>query len=246
MMYPKICVLLTGRGNNTLNDKNVIPVLEKPLLAYSAMEAKKIENVQGFFVSSENEKILAAAEDVGYTPIIRPHAFSLPSAQHVDCLRHAVDVMKSEHGLDPDILIVLLANSATVKKEWLVDCIDLAVKTPSATSVIPVQVNNDHHPYRAKKIDSNGFLNGYFDSHKGREISSNRQDLPPNYFVCHNFWVLNLRNMSLRLDDGKPPWLFMGQKMLPYIVDYSLDVHNQEDIYLTELWLKETLVGNSR
>ena len=28
----KIAALLTGRGNNTLKDKNVLPVLGKPLL----------------------------------------------------------------------------------------------------------------------------------------------------------------------------------------------------------------------
>ena len=31
----------------------------------------------------------------------------------------------------------------------------------------------------------------------------------------------------------------MGNKVKPYIVDYSLDVHSMEDIYLTEVWINK-------
>ena len=37
-----IVALLTGRGNNTLRDKNVLPVLGKPLLYYPAMAARSV------------------------------------------------------------------------------------------------------------------------------------------------------------------------------------------------------------
>ena len=60
-----------------------------------------------------------------------------------------------------------------------------------------------------------------------------------NYFACHNFWVLNLNNMKKDLSEGQLPWTFMGNKIVPYIVDYSLDVHKEVDIYLTEEWLKK-------
>ena len=37
----KTTVLLTGRGNNTLNDKNVLDILGHPVLYYPAHAAKK-------------------------------------------------------------------------------------------------------------------------------------------------------------------------------------------------------------
>lgn len=62
----KIAALLTGRGNNTLKDKNVLPVLGKPLLYYPAMAAKTCNLITDFYVSSDDEKILKAASDCGY------------------------------------------------------------------------------------------------------------------------------------------------------------------------------------
>ena len=40
----KIIALLTGRGNNTLRDKNILKVLNKPCLAYPCIAAKKVIN----------------------------------------------------------------------------------------------------------------------------------------------------------------------------------------------------------
>ena len=37
----KVNVLLTGRGNNTLKDKNVLDVLGKPVVYYPANACKK-------------------------------------------------------------------------------------------------------------------------------------------------------------------------------------------------------------
>lgn len=60
----KIAALLTGRGNNTLKDKNVLPVLGKPLLYYPAMAAKTCNLITDFYVSSDDEKILKQHQTV--------------------------------------------------------------------------------------------------------------------------------------------------------------------------------------
>lgn len=238
MKKDNIVVLLTGRGNNTLKDKNVIPVLGKPLLTYPAIEGLKLSNVNSYFVSSENEKILSEANKLGYKRILRPAEYAKPTSQHVDCLVHAIQEIEKINGIKPEILVVLLANCATTKSEWIQDCIEIVKKNPSVTSVIPVQKNNDHHPLRAKKIDSQGYLQQFTKS-DDKNISSNRQDLESNYFACHNFWVLNLKNMNEDLTNGQSPWPFMGNKIMSYVVDYSIDIHHIEDVYLTEAWINK-------
>lgn len=82
----KIAALLTGRGNNTLKDKNVLPVLGKPLLYYPAMAARSCELITDFYVSSDDEKILNAAAECGYKKILRPAELALPTAQRVDAI----------------------------------------------------------------------------------------------------------------------------------------------------------------
>lgn len=232
----KIAALLTGRGNNTLKDKNVLPVLGKPLLYFPAMAAKRCKLITDFYVSSDDEKILKAAEDCGYKRIVRPAELALPTAQHVDAIIHALKVMRAD-GVDPDILVVLLANSAIVKTEWIKESVMNLIDNPNLSASCPVTLEMDNHPYRSKCLREDGCLGTWFDF-EGKNISTNRQDLPPNYVFCHNFWTLNLKNSLYSNAKGQQPWTFMGNNVKPIVVKESFDVHDMDDIVRSEKWLR--------
>ncbi len=233
----KIAALLTGRGNNTLKDKNVLPVLGKPLLYYPAMAAKTCNLITDFYVSSDDEKILKAASDCGYKKIVRPVELAAPTSQHVDAIRHALGVMKQD-GVEPDILVVLLANSGIVKTEWIEESITQLLKDEALSASVPVLLEMDNHPYRSKRLREDGCLDTWFDF-RGKNISTNRQDLPMNFVLCHNFWTLNLKNSLYSSTEGQQPWTFMGSNIKPIVVKESFDVHDEDDIRRTEKWLLE-------
>lgn len=233
----KIAALLTGRGNNTLKDKNVLPVLGKPLLYYPAMAAKTCNLITDFYVSSDDEKILKAASDCGYKKIVRPVELAAPTSQHVDAIRHALGVMKQD-GVEPDILVVLLANSGIVKTEWIEESITQLLKDEALSASVPVLLEMDNHPYRSKCLREDGCLDTWFDF-RGKNISTNRQDLPMNFVLCHNFWTLNLKNSLYSSTEGQQPWTFMGSNIKPIVVKESFDVHDEDDIRRTEKWLQE-------
>ena len=227
---------MTGRGNNTLQDKNVLEILKQPVLYYPAKACRNVKNIEAFYCSSDDEKILSAAEKLGYKRILRPAFLATPNAQHIDCILHALEEIQND-GIIPDILVVLLANNVTVKSSWISDCIQIMENAPETTAVVPVYNDNDHHPLRGKIIEKDGFL-GMYDKRSCGNISTNRQDLQPCYFLAHNFWVLNVKEM-LSGKVGQPPWSFMGNKIKPYIIDSSIDIHDKEDLFLAELWIKE-------
>ena len=233
----KIAALLTGRGNNTLKDKKVLPVLGKPLLYYPAMAAKTCNLITDFYVSSDDEKILKAASDCGYKKIVRPVELAAPTSQHVDAIRHALGVMKQD-GVEPDILVVLLANSGIVKTEWIEESITQLLKDEALSASVPVLLEMDNHPYRSKRLREDGCLDTWFDF-RGKNISTNRQDLPMNFVLCHNFWTLNLKNSLYSSTEGQQPWTFMGSNIKPIVVEESFDVHDEDDIRRTEKWLLE-------
>ena len=236
----KIAALLTGRGNNTLKDKNVLPVLGKPLLYYPAMAAKTCNLITDFYVSSDDEKILKAASDCGYKKIVRPVELAAPTSQHVDAIRHALGVMKQD-GVEPDILVVLLANSGIVKTEWIEESITQLLKDEALSASVPVLLEMDNHPYRSKRLREDGCLDTWFDF-RGKNISTNRQDLPMNFVLCHNFWTLNLKNSLYSSTEGQQPWTFMGSNIKPIVVEESFDVHDEDDIRRTEKWLLEEVI----
>ena len=232
----KIAALLTGRGNNTLADKNVLDVLGKPVLYYPAHAAKSCEAIDCWYCSSDDEKILSAAEAEGYIRIKRPDEYAKPTSLHVDCIMHGLDVIEQNEGL-PDICVVILANNITIKSEWITACIKEMVNNPKVTAVVPVYCDNDHHPLRAKSLNPNGTLSMY-EKNITTPISTNRQDLPICYFLAHNFWVLRVDNLRNPKDVGQAPWEFMGDYIIPFEINESIDIHEESDLIIAKHWIE--------
>lgn len=237
----KVTALLTGRGNNTLRDKNILEVLGHPVLYYPAHAGRCATMVTDWYCSSDDEKILNAAFEEGYKKIFRPLELASPSAQHIDCIKHALVEMEKSNNL-PDILVVLLANNVTIKSQWIDDCIKIMLNDPSITAVVPVYEDNDHHPLRGKSVDENGNLIMYEKGIEGN-ISTNRQDLPPCYFLSHNFWVLSVP-FIMSGKSGQQPWSFMGDKIKPYFIKESIDIHEEIDLLIAKKWVENNYFEN--
>lgn len=231
----KTTALLTGRGNNTLKDKNILDILGHPVLYYPAHAGKKAQLVDYYYCSSDDEKILKSAENEGYKRIVRPDYLSLPTSQHVDVIKHAIEVIpKEELG---DILVVLLANNVTVKSEWIDACIKMMQNDMSLTAVVPVYNDNDHHPLRGKRVDENNRLQMYEQGVTGK-VSTNRQDLPKCYFLSHNFWVINTKAMLDNNYEGQLPWCFLGNNIGYFEIEESIDIHKEIDLLIAKNWIE--------
>lgn len=230
-----VAALLTGKGTSTLRDKNVLPVRGRPLLYYPAMAARRSRGIGAFYASSDSEVILKTAADLGYRRIKRPAELCRAESRHVDAITHALDEMDRVDGCRPDVLVVLLANNISIKTEWIDESLKRLEADPSLSAVVPVYQDQDHHPLRARRIAADGTVRA-FSEDADRSVSTNRQDLSGCYFLCHNFWTLNLRR-SVRNGVGDAPWTFMGPRVAPLLVEESIDVHLQRDLMLCEDWL---------
>jgi len=232
----RITALLTGKKNSGLKNKNILPVLARPIVSYPAASARKSKFISYFYASSDDERILKIAGEMGYSRIFRPKKLAAANSKHVDAILHALKFMKKRDGIIPDILVVLLANSVSIKTEWIDACVGMILKDKNASAIVPVSLNLDRHPFRAKKINKKGYLEPFFDF-GGKRVSTNRQELEPSYFLCHNFWVLNVKK-SVFSTIGQPPWSFMGNKVKPFIVGECCDVHTKEDIERAKEWVR--------
>tara|TARA_B100000767_G_scaffold206542_1_gene193471 strand:+ start:1025 stop:1738 length:714 start_codon:yes stop_codon:yes gene_type:complete len=230
----KIIALLTGKGGSGLKNKNIIKIKKIPLCGYPCKEAKKIKLIDEFYASSEDKKILNVTKKYGFKTILRPKTLSKKNSLHRDVLMHAINHFKKKK-IYPEIIVVLLANSATIKAKWIADCLKKLMRSKQSTACVPVINNNDHHPFRAKKINNNGYLNSFFKFTK--KISSNRQDLPDNFFLAHNFWCI--KTESILTNKGQAPWNFLGKNVIPYKIKSSIDIHEKDDVLLTNNWLNK-------
>ena len=229
-----IVALLTGRGGSNLKDKNIKKINGVPCMQYPCKEAKNVQEIKNYFASSDDKKILNLATKLGYESIKRPKKLSKANSKHIDVIKHALKAINDKHKTSPEIIIVLLANAPIIKSEWIRKCINILKKDKKTSAVVPVIENNDHHPLRAKKIKGS-YLKEFIKANSN--LSSNRQDLEKNYFLCHNFWVI--RTESIYKNNGYPPWKFMGKNVKPYVINKSIDIHTAEDIILANYLIKD-------
>lgn len=228
--------LLTGRAGSTLADKNFRKVNGRPMCAYSCAAANMSGVFDKTFCSSNSKEILSISSAYGFKPIERPEHLSSATARHVDVIEHFLGIL-TERNIQLSTLTVLMANSATVLPVHLAKAYSALSGDNSLTSAVPVIVEQDHHPFRAKRVE-NGLLKTYFEF--DQEISSNRQDLPINHFLTHSFWSIRIQEGN-RLPYSKcaQPWTFLGDRCFPIVLEQSIDVHHEQDFEHTSNWLTE-------
>lgn len=60
--------------------------------------------------------------------------------------------------------------------------------------------------------------------------------------LAHNFWVLNTKILLNSNGEGQAPWAFMGNNIAHYLIDESIDIHKEIDLYIAKEWVKENYV----
>lgn len=229
----RVVALMIGRGGSSLKDKNILPVLGHPLLHWAAAAAKRSKYVGRYYVSSDDDKILYAAAQVGYTQVRRPDELATDTAQSCDAVRHAMQFIENDGPVD--VVVVQHANVGTITESIIDSCVEELLADSSLTAVVPSHRCDEYHPMRAKRLTTDGLLKPFVEN--DRPVSANRQDLPPCYFFDHSIWAL--RASAIHAPGGQYPWDCMGTRIKPLPTKGCLDVHTLEDITRTENWIRE-------
>ncbi|AZN70914.1 CMP-N-acetylneuraminic acid synthetase [Georhizobium profundi] len=227
----RIVALMIGRGGSSLPGKNVLPVHDVPLLVWAAAAAKRSRYIGRYYVSSDDDEILATAARAGYVPIRRPAELSTATAQSTDAVRHAMAIIEAEE--PADIVVVQHANVGTITENIIDDCIEGLIKDPSLSAVVPSHEKAEYHPYRGKRVDKEGLMLPFVATEG--PVSANRQDLPVCLYFDHSIWAI--RSQAINDPNGQGPWPCMGQRIKPYLTEGCLDVHDLEDLKKTEDWI---------
>jgi len=235
----RIISLVIGRGGSSFKDKNVRLVGGYPLVQWTCGAARRSKYITEYYVSSDSPLILAACEEMGYEAIFRPLELATATAQSCDAVRHALGII-SKYDSAVDIVVLQHANVGTISEDMIDNCIKTLLSDETLSAVVPSHRVEDYHPARAKFLDESGAL---VPALMG-SFSPNRQDLPSCYFFDHSFWVL--RGSTASQSDGQPPWDCMGSRILPFTTKGCFDVHNESDLELTSIWLKDNNIPDPK
>ena len=203
-------------GSKGVPRKNLAPVAGKPLLRWAIDTARGADTVTRIVVSTDDDEIAAAANDVKV--LRRPAEVAGDETPMLDVIRHVL-----EH-VDPcDVLVLLQPTSPLRRSDHVDDAVRLLLETGADTVVSVVAVPHRYEPSSLMELRDGRLV--------ARSEPSTRQ-AKESLYARNGPAILALRPSSL--GEG----LYTGD-VVGYVMDErdSLDIDTPHDLELAEALL---------
>ena len=221
---PRFLAIVPARcGSKGLPGKNLLPLKNKPLLAWSVEAGLGSRYTSKTVVSSDCEEILDVARSYGAYALRRPKALALDSSPSEPLIQHALEHFANE-GEPFDYAILLQPTSPLRNAEDL----DRAIETlldSDANALISVY-EPEHSPFKSFKVDEEGYLHGLIDD---ETPFMRRQDLPRVYMPNGAIYIVET---DYFLRSGK----LFSSRTVPFVMprEKSVDIDDLEDFKRAE------------
>lgn len=222
---PNVYALVPARGGSKgILQKNIVPLADQPLLAYTLKAAKESEVIDSIYVSSDDDQILSMAHYYGAERVKRdPHLARDESP---------IDPVVAEfiHRLklgDKDIIVLLLPTSPLRSAVHIREALAEFRDFPTCRSLISVrEINNQ---LMKAYVGGGEFLSPLAGAHSSY---MRRQDLPSLYMPNNAITIFKVEE-------------FMREEQIPrtHEIPYlmsdidSLDIDSPDDLQLAEQYL---------
>jgi len=234
----KNAVIVTAKGSNqSVANKNVIPVLGVPVVAYPIRAAKLSVLTDCVYVSTEDSMIGHIAEREGAIVLPRPPELSRPESLHKDVIQHCVSDLLATHPTLQNV-IILLGNTVQVTAGLIDQCFR-KLETDDCDSVMTGWRAQDDHPFRAMTVDDNGHVQSFMNA----TDNSNRQSYPDVFFYDQGVWAFKVS--CALAQKGPKPWVWLGEKCRlierPWVT--GRDIHSWIDVSAS-VWYLNAIQAN--
>ena len=224
-------VITARAGSKGLANKNVLPLLGRPVVWYTIDEARRSRRIERLVVSTNDPLVCRLARAEGVEVIERPADLATDTARIDSALKHAVGVIEAE-GRAVDIVVLLYAN-VPVRAPGIIDRVVDHLAATGADSVATYAPVGKFHPAWMSQLDGDRVL-PYQPGAPYR-----RQDLPPLYIV--DGAVTAMTRAALFTPAGpEDHFAHLGRDRRGIIepVEATVDIDTERDLYLAEAVLR--------
>ena len=158
----RILGIIPARGGSKgVHRKNIKPIGEKPLIAWT-IEAAKPSRPTRTIVSTDDEEIARVAREYGGdVPFLRPAELATDLANAVPVMQHALRTVEEQEGEEYDAIMMLQPTTPFRRTEDIDEAIRILEETGS-DSVISVVDVEGHHPARMKWVEEGKIIDPPF------------------------------------------------------------------------------------
>jgi N-acylneuraminate cytidylyltransferase len=208
-------------GSKGLPRKNLLSVCGEPLIVWSIRQARAAQGVDGVWVSSDGDEILAVAQLHGATPIRRPAALAGDTASSESAWLHALDAIESG-GEQVEWVVAMQATSPVREPRDIADALR-QMRREGLDSLLSVVEIEDFFMWRR---DADGRPHSVNYDYRDRKP---RQALEKRYLENGSFYVF--RPEILRMHNNR-----LGGRIGLYVMEKHkmLQIDRAEDLALCE------------
>lgn len=183
-----LAIIPARGGSKGVPGKNIKPLWNKPLIAYTIEVAQTANSIDRLILSTDDEEISEVAQKFGVEiPFMRPAELAQDDSLAIDNYIYTIDRLNAGSSKQYDDFIVLQPTSPFRTAADIDNAVEL-FHEKNAGSVISV-CEASHPPMWAKKIDPAGVLKDYFNISLGNK---NRQEVEPSFMPNGAIFILKL------------------------------------------------------
>jgi CMP-N,N'-diacetyllegionaminic acid synthase len=217
----EVVALIPARGGSKgIPRKNLAPLAGRPLLAWTVDAALASRTVTRTIVSTDDEEIAHAAEELGAEVLARPPDLAADETPMRDAIVHALEELPGT-----EVLVLLQPTSPLRRAEHVDAAVELLLESGADSVVSVVEVPHRYRPGSLMALAGDRLVT-LADAHYGT-----RQEKPVVY-ARNGPAVLVLRPDRIGVD-------LYGGDCRPYVMEQrdSIDVDEPSDLELAELLL---------
>ncbi|MDA9578174.1 acylneuraminate cytidylyltransferase family protein [Gammaproteobacteria bacterium] len=222
-----LAVILARGKSKRLPRKNILDLVDKPLIAWSIEAGLKSKYIDKLLVSSDDEEVLEIANKFGSDTLKRPDELAGDTSTSLDAIKHSITSFERY-----DYVMLLQPTSPLRNVKHIDEAIELLGKK-DADAVISV-CEMSHSPLWCNTLDDNLSMTSFLKD----EVQNKRsQDLEKFYRLNGAIYLCKTEKLL------KENSFFLKDNIFAYVMDRksSIDIDERIDFELASLYIRHNL-----
>jgi len=219
-----IAIIPARGGSKRLSQKNILPVQNKPMLAYPVMNAVKSKLFDQTIVSTEDETIGNIGQEAGARFLKRPESLAKDRSTVAEVCIHVLEELKKENVV-PDFFCCIYATAIFLTVQDIIDSFKMLTESSKANVVMGVSKFN-LQPVQALEKKEDGLLSPMWP-----EYAQVQSQFQPSLVVSNGtiYWARTDRFLQKKT--------FYDEKLIGYEMPWvrALDIDTKESFEIVKM-----------
>ena len=225
-----IVIIIPARGGSKgLRNKNIKPLLGKPLLCYTIDAARESKLADRIIISTEDKNISKVSIEYGIDVVNRPIEYSTDDAPIEFALRHVIKYLEQNENYFADVVVFLQANVPIRKKGQIDNVIRKLIDTKADSVVTVVEITK--RPEFMKKITKCDKI-----IHLAKTKKITRQEYKDKLYVLDGAVLAIKRDVLMKTESLTGAHVYLGEDIRCIIQKpkFAIEIDEQFDFDVAE------------